>query len=74
MEFGFPTILWIVILVLEALLVTAWLVLDPGLVRLSIRFAMPALLILGGVINGIYNYFMTGNVLEGPPPRRRARP
>jgi len=72
MEFGFITILWTAILVTEAFLVVARFMLEPSPVRLSIALSMPALLILGAVINAIYNRFTTGHMLESPPRRRRA--
>lgn len=73
MEFNFPTILWSLILVVEAGLVMARFLLEPSPIRLSIALSIPALLILGAAANAIYNRITTGHMLEGPPRRRATR-
>lgn len=72
MEFGFPTILWVVIAVVEVFLVTARFVLEPSPLRLSLALSIPLLLILGAAINAIFNLLTTGSIFDSPPPRRRA--
>jgi hypothetical protein len=73
MEFGFVTILWSAIAVIEAFLVVARIFLEPSPLRLSIALSMPALLILGALANAIYNRFTTGHMLEAPPRHRATR-
>jgi len=73
MEFGFATILWVVIGAIEMFLVVARFVLEPSPIRLSIALSIPALLILGAAINAVYNRLTTGHMLEGPPRRSASR-
>ena len=73
MEFGFVTILWSAIAVVEAFLVVARIFLEPSPLRLSIALSIPALLILGALANAIYNRLTTGHMLEAPPRHRASR-
>jgi hypothetical protein len=73
MEFGFITILWVTIVVVDAFLVVARIFLEPSPLRLSLALSIPVLLILGAVVNAIYNRLTTGRMLEAPPRRRATR-
>ena len=72
MELGFATVLWVAIVVVDIFLVIARIFLEPSALRLSLALSIPALLILGAVVNAIYNRITTGHMLEAPPRRRRA--
>jgi hypothetical protein len=67
---GFVTVLWTVILAIGVALVAARAFLQPGPLRLSMTFSIPVLLIIGAVVNAIYNRITTGRMLESPPRRR----
>jgi len=73
MEFGFPTILWVTIAVIESFVVVARFILEPSPLRLSLALAIPGLLILGAAINAIFNLLTTGSIFDSPPPPRRRR-
>ncbi len=73
MELNFANILWAAIAVIDVALVAVRMVLEPGPVRLSVALSIPGLIILGALINAIYNRITTGHMLESPPPRRRSR-
>lgn len=70
MRIGFVTILWTVILAIGVALVTARAFMQPGPLRLSMTLSIPVLLILGAIVNAIYNRITTGHMLESPPRRR----
>ena len=71
-KIGFVTILWSVILAAGVALVTAQAFMAPGPVRLSMRLSIPGLIILGAIVNAIYNRITIGHMLDDPPrPRRR---
>ncbi len=71
MEFTFTNLLWAVIAGIEIVLVTVRMFLAPGPFRISIALAIPGLIILGAVVNAIYNTITTGHPLDAPPPRRK---
>ena len=60
----FGNVLWIVIGVIEVFLVTVRLLLPPGPVRLSLSLSIPALIILGAIVNAIYNRITLGHALD----------
>lgn len=71
MEPGFAVYLWASVFFVDALLLIARMFLEPGPLRLSLSLSIPLLLILGALINAIYNRIVTGNIFDAPPPRRR---
>ena len=64
-------VLWLAIAVIEVFLVTVRLLLLPGPARLSISLAIPALLILGAIVNAIYNRITQGHALDEFPMAKR---
>jgi hypothetical protein len=68
---NFTNMLWLAIAVLEALLVTARMFLPPSLLRLSFALMIPCLIILGAIVNAIYNRITTGHAIETLPPGKR---
>ena len=70
---SFANILWTCIGFAEIALVVARLVLPRGPLRLSLALTIPALIILGAVINAIYNFLTTGHALEAPRRRKPSR-
>lgn len=73
MEATFANILWTGIAAVEILLVVARMFMTPGPVRLSMALAIPGLIILGALVNALYNLVTTGHMLESPPRRRAPR-
>lgn len=74
MNAGFATILWTVIIVADIALLAARMFMPRGPLRLSFALAIPVLILLGALINAIYNRVTTGHALEGPPRRPFSRP
>lgn len=70
---SFANILWTCIGFAEIALVVARLVLPRGPLRLSLALSIPVLIILGAIVNAIYNYITTGHALEAPPRRKASR-
>ncbi len=68
MVWNFSNLLWVAIAVIEAALVTARIFLHPGPVRLAMALLIPALIILGAIINAIYNRLTIGHVMDDLPP------
>jgi hypothetical protein len=64
---NFTNVLWLAIAVLEVLLVTVRMLLHPGPVRLSLALMIPCLIILGAIINAIYNRVRTGHAIDDLP-------
>lgn len=71
MVLNFTNVLWLAIAIVEALLVTARMFLSPGLMRLSFALMIPCLIILGALINAIYNRLTTGHAIGDLPPGKR---
>jgi hypothetical protein len=69
----FATILWTLIVAIDIALVAARPFLARGPVRLGTALAIPVLIILGAVVNAIYNWLRSGHPLEAPPRRWEAR-
>jgi hypothetical protein len=69
LESSFATILWTVIVGIDVAIAVARLFLPPGPVRLSMALSIPALILLGALINAVYNRITTGHALESPPRR-----
>jgi len=67
----FTTILWLAIAVLEALLVAARIFMHPGPVRVTLALMIPVLIILGAIINAIYNRITTGHAIDDLPIAKR---
>ncbi len=68
MVLNFSNVLWLTIALLETLLVTARMFLHPGALRLALALMIPVLIILGAIINAIYNRVTTGHVIDDLPP------
>lgn len=73
MDTSFATVLWIVIVGIDIVIAVARLFLPPGPVRLSMALSIPVLILLGALINAIYNRVTTGHALEAPPRRPAPR-
>lgn len=71
MVLNFTNVLWLAIAVLEALLVTVRILLPPSLIRLSCSLMIPFLIILGAIVNAIYNRLTTGHAIDELPPGKR---
>jgi len=67
----FTNILWLAIAVLEAFLVTARMFMHPGLVRVTFALLIPFLIILGAIVNAIYNRITTGHMMDDWPAAKR---
>lgn len=67
MVLNFTNLLWLSIAFIEALLVAARIFLHPGLLRLTMAFTIPALIILGAIANAIYNRLTTGHAIDDLP-------
>jgi len=65
---NFTNLLWLTIGVAEALLVTARIFLHPSLLRLSLALLIPGLIILGAILNAIYNRLSAGHAMDDLPP------
>ncbi len=70
---SFANILWTCIGFAEIALVAARLVLHPGPFRLSLALCIPLLIILGAIVNAIYNLLTTGHALDAPPRGKASR-
>jgi hypothetical protein len=68
---NFTNVLWLAIAVLEALLVTARIFMHPGPVRVTFALMIPFLIILGAIINAIYNRITTGHAIDDLPAAKR---
>jgi hypothetical protein len=73
LERSFATVLWTAIVGIDIVIAVARLFLPPGPVRLSMALTIPALILLGALINAIYNRITTGHALEAPPQEPAAR-
>lgn len=71
MVLNFTNLLWIAIAVVEAVLVTARIFLHPSLLRLSLALMIPALIILGAIVNAIYNRLTIGHAVDNWPPSKQ---
>jgi hypothetical protein len=69
---NFSNLLWLTIAGCEALLVTARIFLHPGLLRLSLALMIPVLIILGAIINAIYNRLTIGHAMDDLPPTKHS--
>lgn len=67
----FSKMLWLAIGVIEVFLVTVRLLLPPSPARLSMSLSIPALIILGGIANAIYNRLTIGHALDDLPAVKR---
>jgi hypothetical protein len=68
---NFSNLLWVAIAIIEAALVTARIFIHPGLVRLSMALLIPSLIILGAIINAIYNRLTIGHAVDDLPPGKQ---
>jgi len=68
---SFSNILWLAIAVLEMALVTARMLMHPGPVRLAFALLIPLLIILGAIVNAIYNRVTTGHAIDDLPVAKR---
>jgi hypothetical protein len=73
LERNFTNLLWAFIAVAEIVLVTVRMFLRPGPIRVSMAVSIPALIIVGAVVNAIYNRITIGRVLDDPPRPDRPR-
>ena len=71
MVWNFSNLLWVTIAVMEAALVTARIFLHPGIIRLSMALLIPSLIILGAIVNAIYNRITIGHAVDDLPPGKR---
>ncbi|HXS42639.1 MAG TPA: hypothetical protein VN766_20755 [Stellaceae bacterium] len=74
MDASFATILWSAIIVTDVALAVARMFMARGTLRLSFALAIPVLILLGALINAVYNRVTTGHALEAPPRRKVSRP
>jgi hypothetical protein len=70
LELTFTNVLWAAIAGAEIILVILRMFTPPGPQRLVMAIGIPALIIVGAIINAIYNRLTTGHVLDEPGPRR----
>jgi len=70
---SFANVLWTAIAAVEILLVVIRIFLPPSPIRLSMGLSIPGLIILGAIVNAIYNLVTTGHMLEAPPRRPSPR-
>ena len=68
---SFSNILWLAIAVLEIFLVTARMFMERGPMRLTFALLIPLLIILGALVNAIYNRITTGHAIDDLPAARR---
>ena len=73
MKASFANVLWTAIAAVEILLVVIRIFLPPSPIRLSMGLSIPGLIILGAIVNAIYNLVTTGHMLEAPPRRPSPR-
>ena len=71
MTLTFTNVLWLAIAVLEALLVTARMFMERGPVRLTFALLIPLLIIVGAIVNAIYNRITTGHAIDDLPAAKR---
>ena len=71
MILSFTNILWLAIAVAEVFLVTARMFMARGPVRLSFALLIPLLIILGAIVNAIYNRLTTGHAIDDLPAAKR---
>jgi hypothetical protein len=64
---NFTYLMWLAIAVIEVLLVAVRTVMSPGPVRLSLSLSIPALIIVGAIINAVYNRVTIGHALDDLP-------
>jgi hypothetical protein len=68
---NFTNILWLAIAAIEALLVTARMFMHPGPVRLTFALLIPLLIIVGALVNAIYNRITIGHAIDDLPAAKR---
>jgi hypothetical protein len=68
---SFTNILWLAVAVLEAFLVTARMFMHPGPLRLTFALMIPLLIILGAIVNAIFNRITTGHAIDDLPAVKR---
>lgn len=73
MEPTFANILWVVIAAIEIPTVVVRMFMTPSPLRLLMALSIPGLIILGAIINAIYNRLTTGHMLDAPPRRQVPR-
>ncbi len=71
MELTFTNVLWAAIASIEIILVVLRILTPLGPQRVIMAVSIPALIILGAIINAIYNRITIGRILDEPPPRER---
>ncbi|HEY1504642.1 MAG TPA: hypothetical protein VGF92_10105 [Stellaceae bacterium] len=71
MTLNFTNILWLAIAAIEALLVTARMFMHPGPVRLTFALLIPLLIIVGALVNAIYNRITIGHAIDDLPAAKR---
>jgi hypothetical protein len=74
LDASFATILWSIIIVTDIALALARMFMAPGTLRLSFALAIPVLILLGALINAVYNRITSGHALDAPPRRKVSRP
>ena len=71
MILSFSNILWLAIAVLEIFLVTARMFMERGPMRLTFALLIPLLIIVGAIINAIYNRVTIGHAIDDWPAAKR---
>lgn len=71
MILSFSNILWLAIAVLEIFLVTARMFMERGPMRLTFALLIPLLIIVGAIINAIYNRVTLGHAIDDLPAAKR---
>jgi hypothetical protein len=73
LELNFTNLLWAFIAAVDVALVIARMFIERGPLRLSMALAIPALIIVGAIINAIYNRVKTGHALNDLPGAKPQR-
>jgi hypothetical protein len=68
---SFSNILWLAIAVLEIFLVTARMFMERGPMRLTFALLIPLLIIVGAIINAVYNRVTIGHAIDVWPAAKR---
>lgn len=71
MILSFSNILWLAIAVSEIFLVTARMFMERGPMRLTFALLIPLLIIVGAIVNAIYNRVTIGHAIDDLPAAKR---
>jgi hypothetical protein len=71
LDLTFTNVLWAAIAAIEIILVVLRILTPLGPQRVIMAVSIPALIILGAVVNAIYNRITIGRALDEPPAPER---